>query len=534
MHAKTPNQLRTHYILVFLAIATLAHVNSTANGDVKLPAIFGDHMVMQQGQANRVWGWAAPGEEVTVALADQRHTATTGDDGNWKVTLDPLSAGGPHELTVTGKNTITYGDVLVGEVWVCSGQSNMEWPVQQAKDADLEARTANFPRMRLITIPHVGTQEPQHEFGGMWQTCSPETVAEFSAVGYFFGRQLHQSLDVPIGLIDNSWGGSACEAWVDRSLLERDDRYRQLMERWAETERTYDHAAVLAEYQERVKKWEEENAPASPRRFRRPRKPPFSEPSNPLAGQHRPGNLYNGALRPVIGYGIRGAIWYQGEANAGRAYQYRHLFPSMIQQWRDEWDQGDFPFYWVQLADFKRESAEPQESAWAELREAQTMTLSELPNTGEAVIIDLGEADDIHPRDKQNVAKRLARWALARDYGVEIAHESPRFKSMEKQDNKITIRFRVSRQPDAALDAFDGDELTGFAIAGEDKKFVWAQARVSGEDRVDVWSDEIADPVAVRYAWADNPRCNLRNRAGLPATPFRTDDWPGVTADVHK
>ena len=246
-----------------------------------------------------------------------------------------------------------------------------------------------------------------------------------------------------------------------------------------------------------------------------------------MAGNARPGNLYNGQLKPVIGYGIRGAIWYQGESNAGRAYQYRDMFPLMIQTWRDLWQQGDFSFYWVQLADFLAEPAQPGDSAWAELREAQTMT-QKLPKTGQAVIIDLGEANDIHPVNKEDVGERLARLALARDYGIQIANRSPEYKSMEKQGNKIILTFDYAGD---RLKPFDVNEIRGFAIAGPDQKFVVAQAKIVENDKtkVEVWSDQVADPAAVRYAWADNPVCNLRSANGLPVTPFRTDDWPGLT-----
>ena len=484
-------------------------------------------MVLQQGQKNRVWGWAEPGEKVTVSVADQTQSATADSKGCWSLQLDSLPVGGPHVVTIEGTNTITLSDVLVGEVWLCSGQSNMQFSVASANDPDLETRTAKFPKIRLISVPQVGTQEPQKDFKGEWTVCSPETVADFSAVGFFFGRLLHQTLDVPIGLIDNSWGGSACEAWVRRDVLEADEQYKPLLERWKVTEETYDHEKTVAAYQERLAKWKEQVKAAKASGKAVPQQP--RPPRNPLTGQHRPANLYNGVLKPIIGYGIRGTIWYQGESNAGRAYQYRDLFPLMIQLWRNEWNQGDFPFYWVQLADFRAEQPEPKESDWAELREAQTMTMSKLPNTGEAVITDLGEGCDIHPKNKQDVAKRLARWALACDYGIDIVYRSPLYKGMEKQGKKIRVTFD---HVGGGLDTFDVNEPIGFAIAGEDRKFVWAKAKIVGKDAVEVWSDEVAEPVAVRYAWADNPVCNFQNREGLPVTPFRTDDWPGVTAEA--
>ncbi|NOX53908.1 MAG: sialate O-acetylesterase [Planctomycetes bacterium] len=524
MRIRHKSLLRQGGLGAVVTLACLALWASRAWADVRLPAIFGSHMVLQQGQADRVWGWADPDETVTVEIAGQSHSVTTGDDGRWSVQLEPLSAGGPYTMTVRGKNTIKLEDVLVGEVWLCSGQSNMQWPVSAARDADLEIRSAKYPKIRLITVPQVGTQEPQFDFKGEWKVCSPETVGDFSAVGFFFGRVLHQMLGVPIGLIDNSWGGSSCEAWVRRDLLEKDPRYEALMARWKKTEATYDHAKAVAAYQKRLEQWKKRVQEAKAAGKPAPRRP--RPPRNPLIGQHRPGNLYNGVLKPIIGFGIRGTIWYQGESNASRAYQYRHLFPLMIQSWRDEWGIGEFPFYWVQLADFRAEVSEPKESDWAELREAQTLAMR-LPNTGQAVIIDLGEANDIHPKNKQDVARRLARWPLACQYGLDIVYQSPLYKSMEKKGNKILITFD---HVGGGLVTVDVHQVKGFAIAGEDRKFVWAEAKIVGKDKVEVWSDAIPDPVAVRYAWADNPVCNLYSRERLPVTPFRTDDWPGITA----
>ncbi|MEZ6092459.1 MAG: sialate O-acetylesterase, partial [Pirellulaceae bacterium] len=379
-----------------VTLATMMVVTS-AYADVRVPSIFGGNMVLQRDQENPIWGWAEPGEKVIVKVGDQQHETTAGDDGAWRVTLQPMSVGEPRSIVIEGKNRLEFNDVLVGEVWLCSGQSNMQWSVSQSNNADLETLTANFPNIRLISVPRVGTQEEQDDFQGEWRQCSTETVGDFSAVGYFFGRQLHQSLGVPIGLIDNSWGGSACEAWVRRDLLQADEAYGPLLERWAAEEAKYEELSAAEPENDQQKK-------------------ALQNLKQRMTGQHRPGNLYCGVLNPIIGYGIRGAIWYQGESNASRAYQYRDLFPLMIKSWREEWKQGDFPFYWVQLADFKNEVQQPGDSDWAELREAQTMTMDRLPNTGEAVIIDIGEGRDIHPRNKQDVALRLARWALANEY----------------------------------------------------------------------------------------------------------------------
>ena len=332
-------------------------------------------------------------------------------------------------------------------------------------------------------------------------------------------------MNVPIGLVDNAWGGSACEAWVERGLLKKDGRFDELLARWEKEEANIPTA--MAAHEKRMKAWREKVKAARAEGNRPQGRAPRS-PESRMKGQHRPGNLYNGVLKPTIGFGIRGAIWYQGESNASRAYQYRDLFPLMIQSWRDDWKQGDFPFYWVQLADFRGEVADPQESDWAELREAQTMTMSKLKNTGEAVIIDVGEGRDIHPRNKQVVGMRLARWALAKDYGMEITHQSPTYESMEAKGNKVTLTFDHVGQ---TLYTFDVREPVGFTIAGADKKFYNAKAQLKGRNQVVVWSDKVSEPVAVRYAWADNPVANLFSREGLPATPFRTDDWPGKTAN---
>lgn len=513
MHTTDWRNMRRVFCAAAITVAALAIHHAQALADVKLPNIFTEHMVLQQGQKNRVWGTAEPGEDVTVSIGSQTHAVKAGADGKWMVTLEPLAAGGPHAFTVKGKNEIKFADVLVGEVWICSGQSNMQQSVNGVNDPDLERATAKYSNIRLITVPNVGTQEPQSDFNGSWQVCTPETVGNFSAAGYFFGRQLHQTLDVPVGLINNAWGGSACEAWIRRDRLAADEKYKPLMDRWAEMEKNYDKN--VAEWKIAADKAKVEG------------KQPPGHPDGYMKGNSRPANIYNGALKPTIGYGIRGAIWYQGESNAGRAYQYRDMFPLMIKSWRDEWSQGDFHFFWVQLADFRGEKAEPGESDWAELREAQTMTMSKLPATGEAVIIDIGEGKDIHPRNKQDVGRRLARLAFAQVYNVPgIAGRSPIYKSMEKQGNKIVLTFE---HVTGGWRPFDVNEPRGFAIAGEDKKFVWAQAKVIEQDKIEVWSDAVPNPASVRYAWADNPVCNMFSGAGLPLTPFRTDDWPGVT-----
>ncbi len=505
--------MKCHRSIVHFAGLVLGLLSSCSLvfADVKVPNVFSDHMVLQRGQKNKVWGRADAGEAVTVSIGTQVHKATADGNGAWHVMLDTLEVGGPYELKIQGKNEISLKDILVGEVWVCSGQSNMQWWVKASNDPDLEKLAANYPNIRMINFPQIGSQEAiwSHD-DRTWKVCNQENVSDFSAVGYFFARQLHQTLGVPVGMINNAWGGSACEAWINRDVLAQEEAAKGLMARWEGMEKTFQElSAKGSELTEDQKKQ-------------------LDGLRGQMGGNHRPANIYNGVLKSHLGYGIKGAIWYQGESNANRAYQYRKLFPLMISNWRKEWGQGDFPFYWVQLADYTNEVAEPGDSDWAELREAQTMTMSALPYTGEAVIIDIGEGKDIHPKNKVDVGRRLARWALAKDYGVDIAYHSPQYKSMVKEGNKIILTFD---HLGGGWRPFDVNEPRGFAIAGQDKKFVWATAKILQDGRVEVSSDQVADPASVRYAWSNNPVCNMFSQNGLPLTPFRTDDWPGVTAN---
>lgn len=506
-------------ITTLLVLVSTFSISGILLADVSLPAIFGDQMVLQQKQSNPVWGWADAGEKVTVTINGQTHSTKADKKGDWKIKLEAIPAGGPYRMDIVGNNKVSFADVLVGEVWICSGQSNMAWTVTRSNSAELEIMTANYPQIRLISVPQVGTQEAQDDFNGQWAACTPETIQDFSAVGYFFGRRLHMAMDVPIGLIDNAWGGSAADAWIRRDVLEKDGRFDEMMAWWEDYEANQTEEADMKQYQKDVASWRKNGEKGEqPRR-----------PRGLMSGNQRPANIYNGVLHPTIGYGIRGAIWYQGESNASRAHQYRDLFPLMIQHWRDEWGQGDFPFYYVQLADFRDEEAEPGNADWPELREAQTMTMDRLRNVGEAVIIDIGEGRDIHPRNKQDVANRLARWALARDYDFDIEYKSPTYRSMKKKGNKVTLTFDHVGQ---GLYSFDTREPVGFAIAGKDQQFVWAEGEITSENQITVWSDEVSKPVAVRYAWANNPVCNMYSRDGLPMTPFRTDEWKGVTEGV--
>ena len=510
-----------------LSILVLAAVPSL-RAELKLPAIFSDHMVLQQKQTNPVWGWDTPGTKVTVSFAGQMKSAEAGADGKWAVKLDPVPANAaPQTLAIAGTTKREIQDVLVGEVWMCSGQSNMGFPLQGDWNGDIEAAASNHPNLRLIKVPNVGTQEAQTDFKGEWRASNAESARGFSAVGFFFGRYIHEIVGVPVGLIDNAWGGSAAEAWVRRESLAKVSRFKLLMENTVKREADLQTEKAKADFEAATARWKEQvekmKAAGLKPGQQLPRAP--QSPDAWLKGNGRPGNIFNGVLHPTIGYGIKGVVWYQGESNASRAYEYQSLFPFMIEQWRKEWNEGDFSFYWVQLADFKGEAVEPGDSDWAELREAQTKTMK-LPNTGQCVITDLGEGRDIHPKNKQDVAARLVRWALVKDYGMKFMHRSPEFKKMEVKGNKAVITvdcFGSSLRP------FDVVEAVGFTVCGEDKVWHKAKGTLLGKDTVEVWSDKVAAPVAVRYAWADNPVANLASQEGLPLTPFRTDDFEMIT-----
>ncbi len=509
---------RVQSVFVLAVVLALAGVLSA---DVRLPSIISDNMVLQQGKAVPIWGWADAGEAVTVtgSWGSGKWETTADQDGKWMVKIDTGKAGGPYEMTVSGKNPITVKNILVGEVWVCSGQSNMEFTLKQAKNSAEEIVEANnYPQIRQFLVGRKVIYTPMYNCNGKWEICSSTTAGKFTAVGYFFGRELTKQLDnMPVGLLNTSWGGTPVESWMSKEYLEADANFQPIMKRFEDA--SADINGLKAKYREDMQKY---NAVVP--QLKAEGKPLPPKPEEPIGPGHAysPTGLYNGMIVPIIPYGIRGAIWYQGESNAWRAYQYRTLFPAMIKNWRDAWHQGDFPFLFVQLANYMTPEPQPVESDWAELREAQLMTLS-VPNTGMAVTIDIGEPD-IHPKNKQDVGKRLALWALAKTYGKNIVYSGPIYTLMEINGNKAILHFDHIGGGLAAK----GDSLKGFAIAGEDKKFVWADANIEGNTVV-VSSDKVAVPVAVRYAWEKNPVCNLYNKEGLPATPFRTDIWPGIS-----
>lgn len=558
-HSPTPSRERTglsHSLACAVALTVFALGNVSA--EISLPALFTDHMVLQRGMEVPVWGWADEGEEVVVEFAGQSRK-TQAENGRWMVRLAPLQASSDGaSLTVSGSNTIQVEDVVVGEVWIASGQSNMQWSMAQSANTEKEIAEANNANLRLFYVPRVRKNEPASDVDASWTRSHPEAVKAFSAVAYYFGRDLQAALNVPVGMIHTSWGGSPAEVWMSEDVLAANDGYKKdIVDDYRNRADSYERAKLLFDKEKREA---EQNGTEFTKQA--PRGPGW-----------KPSELYNGMIAPLLPFAIKGAIWYQGESNAGRAHQYRTLFPDMIKNWRRDWGQGDFPFLFVQLASWDKNrnrslsdiASEPVESDWAELREAQSHTLNVLPNTGMAVITDVGEKDDIHPRMKEPVGQRLALSALSVAYGRDdIVTSGPTYQGVTFENGRAQVTFNNTGKglaagkgaevieiatfdfdkqvspnvPDGGLQSSfgggveivfgDGSPLTGFAIAGEDRKFVWAEAKIVGRSVV-VSSPQVPEPVAVRFGWADYPIVNLYNSAGLPASPFRTDDWPGVT-----
>jgi sialate O-acetylesterase len=507
--------------LLVLALAAFAFP-AGSRAEIKLPSLISDHMVLQQEAKANVWGTADPGEQITVKLGGASVSAKANYKGSWNVRLSGFKPGVIGDMTITGKNTITVKDVAVGEVWVCSGQSNMEWSVRASKDADAEIAAATEAAIRLFTVLKMPKLEPTEECTGKWEICSPESIPNFSAVAYFFGRDLQQKLQVPVGLIHSSWGGTPAQFWTPAEVMAGDPLLKVYVEKWEETKAKY--PAAKAEYDKNLEAWK-----AASELAKAEGKPIPRQPSPPRGGDPfgAPGCLWNGMIVPLLPYTIQGAIWYQGESNASDARLYRVLFPTMITSWRRAWAKGglgqsenpEFPFLFVQLANFMARHEQPTESGWAELREAQLMTL-ELPRTAMAVAIDIGDEKDIHPRNKQEVGRRLALAAEAMVYYIDTEFSGPIYTGAQTEEGRIRLSFRNA----SGMKAANGEKIKGFEIAGADRKFVWAEAEVDG-DHVLVSAPQIKAPAAVRYAWADNPEANLVNTAGLPASPFRTDDW---------
>lgn len=481
--------------------------------EVKLPAIFSDNMVLQQGLEIPVWGTAAANEVVTVGCNGQQKSAKTDANAKWLVRLPAMQAGGPFELTVSGINSIRFKNVLVGEVWVCSGQSNMAMAVSRCLNAADETATATFPKLRLFTVPGKPADEPQANCGGMWVECGPQAAGSFSATAFFFGRELHEKLNVPVGLINSSVGGTPAEAWTPILAQKADPELAAIFAHWEKV--IADYPKALEKHKEALEKWKKTAAAAKAEGKAEPKAP---RPPQGATSSSRPGVLYNGMIAPLVPYGLRGAIWYQGEANTGSPPKYLKLLPLMIGCWREAWGQGEFPFLIVQLPNYMARKPQPSESKWAEFREVQMKIAALVPKAGVSVNIDIGEAEDIHPRNKQDAGRRLALLARATVYGEKTEYLGPVYESLKVEGDKALIGFT---HLGGGL-VKKGEKLAGFAIAGEDRKFVWADAQIEGETVV-VSSKEVAKPVAARYAWADNPDCNLYSKEGLPAAPFRTD-----------
>jgi sialate O-acetylesterase len=485
--------MRTAHLVINLLVLTILALAPSAHAELRLPTVISDHAVLQRDRPVHIWGWADAGVKVTVRLAGKEGKATAGEDGGWSVKLGRLAAGGPHELTVEtdrGERLIVR-DLLVGEVWVCSGQSNMEWSVKHGiDDGEKHAAAADYPRIRLFDIPHTPAEEAQTDAKAAWQICTPESMREFSAIGYFFGRRLYQDLGVPVGLIGSNWGGTEAEPWTDLAALRREKRLAHRLEFWD---------SVVA-----------------------------SDPRARLNPQ-RPGVLYNGMIAPITPYPARGTIWYQGESNVRRADEYTIAFGTLIESWRRAWGDSKMPFYFVQIAPFKYSTSFNRSFAVTEhalplLWEQQMRTLDRTPHTGMVVVHDVGNVDDIHPRNKLTVGERLAAIALADTYGRKgLATSGPMYRKSRVKGGMIEVTFRHTG---TGLATRDGRPPTHFEIAGEDGVFHPAGATISADDTVCVRSDHVANPKAVRFAWHETAEPNLMNKEGLPASPFRTDDWP--------
>jgi len=503
---------------VMLAVAAFGG-GERCRGEVTLPALISDNMVLQRGTRANVWGKADPGESVTVRLGPDSAQTMAGTDGNWGVKLNALPSGGPYDLTVSGKNTITVHNVAVGEVWVCAGESNMEYKVVAARDAQKEMADAAMPMVRVFVVKHDAQEEPQGDCEGAWVVCDPDSVKDFPAVAYFFARELNLEMRVPFGLIESAWGTSRVEAWTPRATLEKDPALHGVLDRYDQA--VADYPEALTDYQGKVA------AMGVALAARGASGGPVAEPVRPLepGGAREPAALFNGMIAPLARYTIRGVLWYQGESDTGDPELYGKLFPAMIEGWRTVWNEGEFPFFYVQLSGFLGRHAQPEASNWAELREAQRQALN-TPKTGMAVTVDTGVEHDMHPPDKQDVGHRLALIAESEVYGKEgVTTSGPVYAGMAVADGKAAISFTHT---DGRLVGRNGAALKGFQIAGADGNFVWADAKIDG-DRVIVQSKDVPAPAAVRYAWADFPDCDLFNKDGLPAGPFRTD---GVGAEA--
>ncbi|MFN0054336.1 MAG: sialate O-acetylesterase [Planctomycetales bacterium] len=505
--------MQRSWVRLLSAVLLLAAGSGDAWANVRLPAIIGNNMVLQADKPLPIWGWADPGEEVTVTLGAAKETAKADDKGKWQVKLPAQkSSATPVEMTVAGKNTLQLKNILVGEVWGGSGQSNMQWSVAASANPQQEIAAANYPQIRLFIVPNRLSSAPLDDVQAQWVVCSPQTVAPSSAVLYFFGRELHKKLNVPMGLVTCAWGGSRIQPWITPVQLKSHADLKNDLDLY--NKQRVDRTAARTEYLGSVKAWLEgaEKAAANGQEF--PDPPPL--PGDPAATFTSPSAMYNGMVHGIQPFALRGWLWYQGESNRGEGMYYTACTKGLVESWRKLW--GDFPFLYVQLAPYRYGNNE----TWLpELWEAQTAALS-IPNTGMAVTTDIATVGDIHPPNKQDVGKRLSLWALAQTYGQkDLVYSSPLYDSMAVEGKQIRIKFKHTG---GGLVARDGKDLSWFAIAGEDKQFHKAEAKIEGET-VLVSCAAVSKPAAVRFGWHEIAEPNLSSKAGLPASPFRTDKW---------
>jgi len=512
--------MRLFVVVIALSFATVAHANVT------LPDVISSGMVLQRDLVVPIWGTADPGEGVTVKFNDQVRNTTADANGRWSIRLQRLKATAiPSVLIVEGKNKIELKDILVGEVWLVAGQSNMQRLLSETANGAEAIAAANHPTIRLFNVSRQVAFKHATPPLGVWRACSPESVKEFSAAGYYFGVELQKELNVPIGLINSSYGGSQAEAWTPVEYLMASADLKPTVDRkkiWDE-----ERPRVRVQYDEAIRQWREESdkakaAGAVPR--------PSPSVPDALREYRVAASIYNGMIEPLIPFAIRGALWYQGESNEARAQQYGILLPVMIKSWRERWGEGDFPFGIAQLPNYRDSKDDPADEAWSHVREAQRLTAASVPRTGLIVTIDIGEARDIHPKNKLDVGKRMARWALVDVYKHKLVKSGPVFQKAAIDDAKIVVTFSEVGSGLKIRSGATSTRLDEFAIAGADRKWYWAEAKVVGRNRVEVWSPQVSQPVAVRYAFNNNPRNpNLTNDTGIPAGPFRTDNWPGPT-----
>ena len=516
---------------ILLVVPLLLASSAFARAELSLPNFFSDHMVLQRECAASIWGTSTPGTDVVVQFKGNSAKAKADADGRWRLGIETGAAdANGTALTVTSDDqTVTINDVLVGEVWFASGQSNMVFTMNRVPAyADLLTK-ANHPQIRMFNAPTVTAVDPQDDIEGEWTLCSPDTAPGYSAVAFFFARKLHTELEIPIGVIKSAWGGKPVETFTSREALNTLPGTKALVDTAMEADTRYDDAKAQVAYQARLDQWQaaaaEQKAKPAAERKKLPRKP--AKPKRPLDTEGKPGVLFNSMIHPFVGYTMRGAIWYQGEANAKPgAVPYDKTLPLMINDWRKRWN-DDFSFYFVQLANFRTPSTEPgTPDDWALLQDRMRLILDTTPKTGMATINDVGEAKDIHPKNKKDPGERLALWALAKDYGKNIVYSGPLYQSFEHGKGAIFVKFE---QAGDGLKSRDGEPLQRFEIAGKDQKWHWADAEIRSKNEVMVSSPDVGQPVAVRYAWASNPEgANLVNSEGLPASVFRTDDWNDV------